>query len=80
MDPIGAPMPVIASSQCGMQHTIVLCLFVYKNNTFHSIGTSSCVLASIANNKGTLNTLLPVPVSLSQDLFLALSLSLLLSS
>jgi hypothetical protein len=55
IDPMDTAMPVVASAYCEVQHTILLCL-LHKNHDSHAIPTSSCVLAFIAINKGTLQT------------------------
>jgi hypothetical protein len=85
IDPTDVSTTVVASEHREVQHTTIL-RHLYKNNTFRPIQTLSCVLAFIANNKGTLNT--PVcsllsprsrPLSLSLLLALALARSLSLS-
>jgi hypothetical protein len=53
-DPADISMMVVTSEHREVQHTTVL-RHLYKNNAFRPIATSSCVLAFIANNKGTLN-------------------------
>jgi hypothetical protein len=53
-DPTDVSMMVVTSEHWEVQHTTVLC-YLYKNDAFHPIPTLSCVLAFIANNKGTFN-------------------------
>jgi hypothetical protein len=53
-DPTDVLTMVVTSEHREVQHTTVLC-HLYKNNAFRPIPTASCVLAFIANNKGTLN-------------------------
>jgi hypothetical protein len=74
IDPMDVSTLVVASVYREVQHAIALCL-LYKSNALCPIPTSSCVLASIANNKGTLNPPAST-VCFLQDLSLALSLVL----
>jgi hypothetical protein len=53
-NPVDVSTTVVTSAHREVQHTTVL-RHLYKNNAFRPIPTSSCVLAFIANNKGTLN-------------------------
>jgi hypothetical protein len=54
-DPVDVSTMVVTSEHWEVQHTTVLG-HLYKDNTFCPIPTTlSCVLAFIANNKGTLN-------------------------
>jgi hypothetical protein len=71
-DPTDVSIMVVTSEHREVQHTTVLC-HLYKNNIFCPIPTLSCVLAFIANNKGTLNP------PASQSAFFKISLSLSLS-
>jgi hypothetical protein len=64
---------VVTSEHREVQHTTVL-RYQYKNDAFCPIPTSSCVLAFIANNKGTFN-----PPALQSAFKRSLSLSLSLS-
>jgi hypothetical protein len=74
-DPADVSTTVVASEHREVQHTTVLC-HLYKNDAFCPIPTLSCVLAFIANNKGTLNP--PACSLLLKDLSLALLLAYLL--
>jgi hypothetical protein len=72
-DPADVSTMVVTSEHREVQHTTVLC-YLYKNDAFCPIPTSSCVLAFIANNKGTLNP--PACSLLFKYIYLSLSLSL----
>jgi hypothetical protein len=69
-DPADVSTTVVASEHHEVQHTTVL-RHLYKNDAFRPIPTLSCVLAFIANNKGTLNP--PACSLLLKDLSLSLS-------
>jgi hypothetical protein len=64
---------IVVTSEHREQHTTVL-HHLYKNDTLCAIPTSSCVLAFIPHNKGTLN-----PLALQSAFFKDLSLSRLLA-
>jgi putative flippase GtrA len=71
-DPADISTMVVTSEHREVQHTTVLC-HLYKNDAFCPIPTSSCVLAFIANNKGTFNP--PALQSAFQKISLSLSLA-----
>jgi uncharacterized Fe-S cluster-containing MiaB family protein len=73
IDPMDISTTVVASEHCEVQHTTVL-RHLYKNNVFRPKPAISCVLAFIANNKGTLN---PPACSLLLKISLSLARSLL---
>jgi hypothetical protein len=74
-DPADVSTTVVTPAHREVQHTTVLC-HLYKNDAFRPIPTASCVLAFIANNKGTLNP--PAFAVCFSKISLSLSLSRLL--